>query len=317
VTRAEGPDGLKLLDFLVIGAAKSGTTTLFHLLRHHPEIAMPADKEAPFFTRDPVYERGWSAYAADHFAGADPALRWGKVTPRYMGDNHVPARIAATMPQVRLLALLRNPIDRAESKYRMLLRRGSDVQPFPELVRDQLDADRLAAARTGCPRLDESIVARGEYGRIIADYREHFAADRVAVHFTEELDGNPQGLVDDVLAFIGLPGPYEPPNLGERYHEGGDARRFPNLTRRMQRTPLRSGFRMLSPSIRRRVRHWYSTEANISKATKVELSDDETRAMLRQFYAPDVRRLEELIGKPVPWPEFAAAESASPDRSEH
>ena len=113
------------LDFLVIGAAKAGTTSLFEHLRRHPEIALPADKEAPFFATDVRYSRGWDRYLKSTFWEADPARRWGTITPQYMGgtvfepartavtagggyDEHtLPLRIHERLPEARLIAVLR------------------------------------------------------------------------------------------------------------------------------------------------------------------------------------------------------------------
>jgi hypothetical protein len=112
-------------DFVVIGAAKSGTTALYHQLRHHHGLYLPPSKEAPFFTKDDVYRRGWEAHLAEPFTAAPPDLLWGTVTPRYR-DLGIPARMHEAMPDARLIALLREPVARVYSKYRLLVRRGRE-----------------------------------------------------------------------------------------------------------------------------------------------------------------------------------------------
>ncbi len=74
------------LDFIVIGAQKSGTTTLFEYLRGHPELYLPPGKEAPFFSHEEVWKDGWGEYVRRNFPGAGEAgdRLWGTVTPHYM-----------------------------------------------------------------------------------------------------------------------------------------------------------------------------------------------------------------------------------------
>ena len=72
------------LDFIIIGAQKAGTTSLFEYLRPHPELWLPPGKEAPYFSHDAVIERGWQDYMEKAFAFGDPARKWGTVTPSYM-----------------------------------------------------------------------------------------------------------------------------------------------------------------------------------------------------------------------------------------
>src|SRR6266487_1947701 len=115
---------MKCLDFIIIGAQKAGTTSLYHYLREHPGIYMPPEKEAPFFTSKGSFLRDWEQFAADYFGAASVEQRWGKATPAYMADPRVAARIHSLMPRVLLIALLRNPVERAYSHYMMSVRRG-------------------------------------------------------------------------------------------------------------------------------------------------------------------------------------------------
>jgi hypothetical protein len=75
------------LHFLVIGAAKSGTTTLFELLRQHPQLYLPPGKEDPFFSRATSFENGWDAYVRRSFAAAPAASLCGTATPEYMAGT--------------------------------------------------------------------------------------------------------------------------------------------------------------------------------------------------------------------------------------
>src|SRR5512134_2872554 len=113
--RRPADPGMKKLDFIIIGAQKAGTTALFRYLRRHPRIYMPLEKEIPFFSDDVLYARGWEQFARRYYGHAPPDRLWGKATPRYMIHPDCPSRIRATMPDTRLIALLRDPIERCIS----------------------------------------------------------------------------------------------------------------------------------------------------------------------------------------------------------
>jgi hypothetical protein len=288
----------------VIGAAKSGTTTLFHYLRGHPRIAMPAGKEVPFFSRDDRYSAGWDAFAAEQFASAPVDARWGKITPRYLGDHVVPARLAATMPSVKLLALLRNPVDRAFSKYRLLARGQRERRSFAEVVDDQLRPEALERSRVEPMSIVDSLVARGEYARLLDDYLRYFPREQLLIRLTDDFEADPQAVLDAVLVHIGLEPGWTPENLGRRYYVGGDRQRLPGLAPRAKKVkPVAALWRRLPLERRQALQLWFARQVNVVSDAPAEL-DPEVRARLTAFYRPDVERLEGLLGRPVPWQEF-------------
>jgi hypothetical protein len=296
------------LDFVVIGAAKSGTTSLFHHLKGHPGLYMPAAKEAPFFSKDEVYGAGWDAYLADHFPGAPPDVLWGTITPRYLGDLHVPGRMHQAMPDCRLVALLRNPVQRAFSKYRMLVRMDNEQRTFDALVEAELEPAVLARARSETLPLKHSVVVRGEYGRLLGTFLAHYRRDQLQVHLTDEFEKDPQAVLDAFLAFVGLEPGWTPANLGHKYFEGGDRQRFPVLTRvATGNRVLAAGWNRVPKDLRRSMLWWYRSEANIRRprgngaAEVAPALGEETRQRLIAFYRPDVAALEHMLGRPVPW----------------
>ncbi len=240
----EQPPAKQELDFIVIGAQKSATTTLFQYLRHHPEVALPAGKEAPFFSHDAVYERGWEPYlqALVRDGGmTDPERRWGTVTPQYMvggvlnprsakaareyDARTVPRRMHAQLPRVRLLAVLRDPVARAISHYGMTVRTGAERRSFDEAIEQLLEPAALEAARAR-PIEPTSYIVRGEYGRILEAYLEVFEREQLLVLFTDEFEREPRELLARVHRFIGVREDFVPPNLGERYLVGRPQQRF-------------------------------------------------------------------------------------------
>jgi len=134
----------RLPDFLGIGAQKSGTTTLHQLLEMHPGVFVPPRKELHYFTMHSHRSMGWYASC---FEGASPSQRVGEITPYYL--YHAPAaeRIAARLPQVRIIVLLRDPVSRAISHYYHSVRLG--VEPLS--IKDAFEAERFRLSGSADP----------------------------------------------------------------------------------------------------------------------------------------------------------------------
>ena len=203
---------MKPLDFMIIGAQKCATTTLFELLRQHPDIRMPLEKEVPFFTEPDADAARWCEFTDEQF-GDDTGKLWGKATPQYMCDPEAASRIASLMPDVKLIAILRDPAQRTWSHYQMDRRRNTDQRDFTEVLDCLLDEATLQRSRrlpvpahdNGYEPEYEFYVAWSEYGRILQHYWEHFSAEQLLVIYTEDLQSAPRETLDRVLRFIGLP----------------------------------------------------------------------------------------------------------------
>jgi hypothetical protein len=179
---------MTLPNFLIIGAAKAGTTTLHARLRPHPEIFMPARKELRFFAYggsgdDYSYPVKTLAEYESYFAEAGDAKAIGEATPRYLRTPKAAERIRALIPDCRLVVSLRNPVDQSFSSYLMGLRNGSvapgtsyraAIAAHPNFLRGYagdlatyfglFDRDRFHIIRFEDLVRDEGAVARGLYG---------------------------------------------------------------------------------------------------------------------------------------------------------
>ncbi len=132
--------------FFIIGAQKGGTTALFEYLRHHPEVYMPPEKEAEFFTGSESDRGGLGRVSSEKFLTSPHEARIaGTASPQYMCDPAVPVRMAARVPDARLIAVLRDPVERAVSHYKMAYRRGDERRSFVQAVREQLEPAALGA----------------------------------------------------------------------------------------------------------------------------------------------------------------------------
>jgi Sulfotransferase domain len=174
-------------NFLLIGAMKCATTTLWQFLRRHPQIFMPHNKEPGFFSRDEVFSRGWTWYEAQ-FSRAGGRLAIGEGTTCYTKKMLYPAaseRIAKHLPEAKLIYIVRNPIERIESHWRHELSRGRNI-PFEEVLRkpDVID--------TSC------------YWRQISAYRKHFSDEQILVLFVEDFVKAPEAVLKECLEFLNV-----------------------------------------------------------------------------------------------------------------
>jgi Sulfotransferase domain len=329
------------IDFLVIGAPKSGTTSLFEYLRGHPEIDLPPDKEVPYFSDDRIYGRcSWDEYLGKWaFPMAKQGRVSGTITPQYMTpvtgvaddadgeayDNHtLPRRIHEQLPAARLIAILRDPVERAHSHHAMTLRSDlGEHRPFAAAVDELLRPDSLARSRSRSTETD-CYVAIGEYGRLLDGYYSLFPREQILVLFTEDLARNPQGTLRRVYDFLEVSPDYEPPNLGKRYNvAGSEFKLSPSLPRRLVETTsanpvARAAWRSLPPARQRALLNAYRRFAfrfadwNRRGPTSVPEPPAEVVAALerlREHYAGDQPLLEELLGCSPPW---GIADGASP-----
>src|SRR5271155_2744916 len=163
------------MEFLVIGAQKAGTTTLWNLLRDHPQLWLPDAKEAPFFSHTEVYEAGWESYLERLRAPTGEGLLRGTITPHYMhgwqdaSTRVVAERIAGLLPEVRIVALLRDPVERGRSQHAMAIARGLEQRDPDRALSESLRPQALRRARLQ-PGDTNTYLVQGEYGRILGEY---------------------------------------------------------------------------------------------------------------------------------------------------
>lgn len=291
------------LDFVVIGAQKSGTTSLFAHLASHPDVAVPPEKEAPFFTGSPVDADSWRSYLDDYFAGADEQRRWGTVTPQYMSRPDVAQRLAEVMPGCRLVALLRHPVARALSHHQMIVKRDGDGRSADAAIAACLEPTALQAARhdtAAAEREECGYVVRGEYGRILADYFEVFPPDQLLVVFLDEMEADPLGTWTRIAGHLQIDATWIPPRLEVRRHVGGTQRKVTSVYALRRSALARAAWRMVPDVPRRRVRFWFD-QWNVRPALSAPVLSPDVESELRDHFRTDVARLEALLGRPVPW----------------
>jgi hypothetical protein len=189
--------------FMIIGTQKGGTTSLHHYLDKHPDVTMAFKKEVHFF--DSFYFKGTDWYLA-HFPLRSEAAQTGEASPTYLFHPEAPRRVHATFPNVKFIALLRNPIDRAYSHHQMEYRRGNDPLSFEEAVAQE--PERLRDSNpdlAGGNWRRYSYITRGIYVEQLAQWLQVFPQEQFLLLKSEEFFREPGRLFDQVLRFLELP----------------------------------------------------------------------------------------------------------------
>lgn len=232
-------------DFLIIGAQRCGTTSLFHYLAGHPRVAVPQTKEIHFF--DLQYEKGIDWYL-QRFAKTDggrPArgVIRGEATPYYIFHPHAVRRIKADLPEVKLIALLRNPVERAYSHYWHMVRLHHETLSFeqavarePERLTGELQRTEADGSYKSDALVRHSYLSRGIYADQIARVLEYFPRRQVTILKSEDLYAGPQQVFDAVARFLGIECcPIAGPTNMTAVTEGTPEWRPPPMTDRVRR----------------------------------------------------------------------------------
>lgn len=327
----------RTLDFVVIGAAKAGTTALFEYLRTHPEIALPREKETGFFAIDELFDRGWNWYArsflADlpagrHYGDISPAHMWGtpysgrplhaprtqppKRRPHNFVERVIPQRIAEVLPHVKVICVLRDPIERAISHYQMSKLWGWETRDLNTALTQLLLPEQLEQSRQWVTGTTWYLTL-GEYGRVLAPYFDVFPSQQIHVVFSSDLLAKRESVLRELFGFLGVEETWSPPNLDVRYRQAATERRIPafDLYRWRQALAnidsLRRTWRVLPDRHRAsfdRLYNWGTYRLDIWNAKRSVIRTDvnpSLRLALESHFTADGRFLASVIGRQPPW----------------
>lgn len=201
-------------DFLIIGAARCGTSSLYRLLTSHPRCLSARTKEVHYF--DLQYDKPWSFYI-DHFARQRPFDRLrhryvtGEASPYYLYHPDCAVRIRKHLPKVLIIALLRNPVVRAYSQYTMQNRLGLESRSFEQALNEEQQWFELELAAKGAALYEEaearirSYISRGIYAGQLERYLEQFPRAQVLLYSAEEYYSNTEKVANEILDRLQLP----------------------------------------------------------------------------------------------------------------
>jgi hypothetical protein len=268
-------------NFFVVGAHKAGTSFLYTHLKRHPDVFLPRIKELMYF------QPGHKAYVdLDQYRVLyEDANRYkaiGEVTPYYLCDPAVPARIHEICPAAKIVIALRDPVQRAYSHF-LMDREFDYAESFGEAVRRYEDR---SAKRWS---LSQEYIEWGLYCDGVRRYMDTFGNDQVLVVLFEDLEKRSNTVLAGIAQYLGVdPG----------FYDGLDVSTIPNPYHQ----PKFSGIRWLqNHGITKLVpRSLVLAVRPIFFNTRKPPLDDKSRQWLQKFYEPDIGRLEELLGRKLP-----------------
>lgn len=288
-------------NFIVIGAPRAGTTSLYHYLLQHPQVAMSRTKETNYFAylasrSEPGYRTGLSIqwpvkspeeYKALFRGGECKAV--GEASPLYFFAPGVARQIKTHLPDTRLVMILRNPVERAYSAYMKNCREGTETRSFEDRILREINHPEDVVCS------EHYYLRAGMYFERIADYLQYFERSRLKIVFQEDLQSDPAGLMGDLFTFLGVDSGFVP-DTSVRFNQS-----LPPLLAKRQ------GNRLLLKEIARRVREFiprrvYYSLLNLKyyvnkKIIAYPRLEKQTGLLLLEQYRPDILSLQGFLGR--------------------
>lgn len=286
---------MPLPNFLIIGAAKSGTSALYTFLRQHPQVFMSPNKEPRYFSfagqqldpSHPVHSTTVTKledYLA-LFADAGDAIAIGEASPSYLYNPAAPPRIQEMIPDTKLIAILRNPADRAYSHFMHFVKQGIEVTTdFAEAV-DSVDA---LSRDDWYPRRD--YLSFGFYGKQLARYYNRFDRAQIKVYIYEEYRQAPSASLRDIFRFLSVDPEFQVDTALEINVSGKPRSRALHGWLKKPSGLRRFAGRVLPERTRRRLMSRLES-ANLERST---LTVRDRRALM-SVYREDIQALEDLL----------------------
>lgn len=279
------------IDFIGIGAPKSGTTWLSRALDAHPEICFSSMKETSFFCEEnPLVHNALLRYDGKNISQyplffkhcGQNKLR-GEFSVHYMYDSTVAGKIYKNFPEVKIIAVLRDPVSRFISDYRFRrYMRKEEKRPIEEL----LFSDYL-------------LIQYGMYTKQLERYFSLFPKENIKILIFEEMVKNPLRTLKEVYSFLGVKDSFIPDTLLKKKVNVTKKVRFRFITRFMHQIRLimiRLGMEPITNRLMKAGIEEYIGKINFQKLA-YEKIDDETKRKIREFYIDDIKKLEKLLNK--------------------
>lgn len=280
------PTMSRLPDFIIIGAGKCGTTSLHSYLNQHPQLYICPKKETYFFLKEPIRSKfkPWGAITefedyCSLFQDAPPNRVIGEISTTYYAYPDSAKVIYNTLPKVKILAILRDPADRAFSDYQMHVRIGNEKQDMSSLISPQ-----------------NRFIKPGFYYCELIPYFEVFEKSQIKIFLFDDLCKNPIEFMQDLFRYLEVDDSFLP-NIQHKGREGGLPKNQTVNLVLTQKNPLRSSvagmLKLFMPlELRQKIRS-NLIQKNVAKA---KLSPSE-RQQLIEIYRSDLIKLQDLIGR--------------------
>jgi hypothetical protein len=196
---------VRLPDFIIGGAPRAGTTWLHALLDRHPAVHMarPVTPEPKFFLVDHLYAKGLAHYATTWFEGVPDGMIAGEKSTDYLESAPAAERIARDIPRVKLIFILREPVERAYSNYLWTKMNGLEHESFATALALEEQRERQLPERLRFAR-PYSYYSRGLYADLLQPYISRFPREQLLVLRFEDIVSRPERLAERVHRFLGV-----------------------------------------------------------------------------------------------------------------
>jgi hypothetical protein len=301
---------MTLPNFLIIGAGRAGTTSVYHYLRQHPDVFMSPIKETNFFAYGalaaaglPYVSSGSTPFPIRNlreyrklFDRATDAKAIGEASPIYMTDRRIAEEISDLLPDVRLVAILRNPVERAYSSYLFHRRDGRESRSFEQAIREETEG---VFSEDGLSFGQRSYLGLGFYDQLLAPYYNLFPRSRIGVFLFDHLVRDPAELMSDLFRFLHVDPAFEPV-VSVRYNASGVPRGAwaKAASKTVKKRPwTQRAKRRLPGLLRGPMDRWI--EAVRARMLEVPALPQELWRELISLYAEDITRLQRRIGRDI------------------
>lgn len=291
-----------LPNFLIIGAAKSGTTALYKTIKKHPDIFMTSIKEPGFFLMDERLLRYYQGPGDNReisyivhrlknylalFEGSERFSARGEASVGYLSLSEFAApKIFSLIPAAKLIAILRHPAERAYSKYQMLVREG----------REKLSFEQALAAEQSRIKMNWGwgwrYKANGYYHRLLLPFYERFPREQIRVYLYEDWKNTPEKVLRDLFGYLEVDASVVPEIEYANITRLPRFRRFYNFV--VGQHLIKKVLKSFIPADFRKQIVASLLEMNWRKPAPL---DPEIRAQLVRDYREDILRLQDLIGR--------------------
>lgn len=294
-------------DFMIIGAGKSGTTALFKYLQQHPNVFMPRVKEPDFFAvegqtpvdpkDDPemLYYYPQAIYNADEylelFNEAGDHVKTGEASTMYMYKPGAPERIKKYKPDVKMIAIFRNPAERLYSRYLHLARDGQEPQGPLE---NMFDKSTIWWRR-------HDLLFEGFFHQHLSKFFDLFEKDQLKIFLYEDLKNDTQRVIKEIYQFIGVDDSFQP-ETGIRYNESGIIKNKFKDYIIGNRSLIRRSVEAVAPGFVQNLRdnpRWQKKVKDLRRKNleRPQMSKELKQRIIDEIYKEDILKFQTLINR--------------------
>jgi len=270
-------DRRSLPNLIIIGARKSGTTSLHGYLGQHPDVFMSKPPELHFFDDEAHWAQGLDWYSSFFETATDVAIR-GEKTPMYSTYPHrtgIPARVASVVPDAKLIYLMRDPIARVRSQYVAAVVHGIETKPFAEAVTEQSNYTNLS-----------------RYAMQLEQWLKHFDREQILLLTSEQLWRSHEPTMAEVFRFLGVDADFVPEAIPANVTKNKVIRT--GVANDVRRSGAARVLRHLPESMKAPVRRYAERSSYSAADIPAELTP-ELRSMLTEVLRSDVERLKQYM----------------------